>query len=245
MRFRLGPPVRRAMLTLALIAPAVVTLPATQALCMRVFHPGITLTMVGVTLGNGGGRIDVRWRSIDALGPDVPRAAVGSEDARFFAHHGFDREALCAAWAHNRRGGSVRGGSTISQQTARNLFLWQGRNWVRKGLEAWYTLFLEALVGKERILELYLNVAETGPWVFGFEAAAQHWYDRPASKLGAERAARLVSLLPSPRTRRPDGALGAKKAAWIRANPPPMPGDRRLVALQQSLDERPWWPPCP
>ena len=132
--------------------------------------------------------------------------------------------AICAALKHNAEGGRLRGGSTLSQQVAKNVFLWQGRSWARKGLEAWYTVLLEGLVPKRRILELYLNVAETGPMVFGVEAGANHHYGKSAAGLSADQAGRLAGILPDPRRRSVEGSAARERAAWIRANPAPMPG---------------------
>jgi monofunctional biosynthetic peptidoglycan transglycosylase len=201
-----------------------------QVLLLRWVDPPLTLTQLGraVALSREAGapRWPARdWAPLEALGADLPRAVVSSEDARFFLHSGFDLRGICAAWEKNRAGGRLRGGSTISQQVARNVFLWQQRSWLRKGLEAWYTVWLELLLPKARILEVYLNVAEWGPTAFGAEAAARAWYGVPAARLGAERAGRLAALLPAPVRRRPDGSAAARRAAWIAANPAPFPGD--------------------
>lgn len=201
--------------------------------------------MMGSSLENGIGRPKAQWRSMEDLGAHPARMAITSEDGHFFVHSGFDWDGICSALAHNEKGGSVRGGSTISQQTARNLFLWQRRSWLRKGLEAYYTIWLELLVPKERILEIYLNIAETGPLVFGYEAAAQHWYSRPASALNADQAARITALLPNPSERQPDGKLARKKARRLTRYPAPMPGDPGLEILQKAWDDRAWWPICP
>lgn len=172
----------------------------------------------------------------------MARAAVSSEDARFFLHDGFDWEAICGA-LDDYGDGKLRGGSTISQQVARNVFLWQERSWLRKGLETWYTFWLELLVPKERILELYLNVAETGPMTFGFEAGAQRWYHQPASGLTRAQAAGLAAILPSPRKWSPTRAPASTRAAWILANPAPFPGDKGYDALVEKWDREgrgPW-----
>src|SRR5690606_3150412 len=124
---------------------------------------------------------------------------IASEDQRFAQHHGFDLEAIRDAAERNARGGRLRGASTISQQTAKNLFLWGGRSWVRKGLEAWYTLLIEALWPKQRILEVYVNIAEFGDGVYGAQAASQRFFGKDASALTAAEAARLAAVLPSPR----------------------------------------------
>ncbi len=216
-----------------------------QVASVRWIDPPFTLTMGQRVVerawaGDGLSWVDQRWRTLDELGDTLPRAVVASEDGRFFVHAGFDYQGICAAMRANRQGQALRGGSTISQQVARNVFLVQRRSWVRKALEAWYTLWLELLVPKERILELYLNVAESGPHVFGFEAAAQHWYGRSARSLTKEQAARLVALLPSPRTRSPQGKVATAKVQWVARNPVPFPGDPGFERLEAAWDRTPW-----
>ena len=147
---------------------------------------------------------DYRWRSLDRMSPRLVEAVIASEDSTFCAHRGFDMEAIERALKANARSekrgsGRIRGGSTISQQTAKNAFLWPGRDWIRKGLEAGYTVAIEAVWGKRRIMEVYLNVAEWAPGVYGAEAAAQHWFGKSADDLTAREAARLAAILPSPR----------------------------------------------
>jgi len=126
-------------------------------------------------------------------------ALVASEDQNFAEHFGFDLKAIEKARKANERGRKIRGGSTISQQTAKNLFLWSGRSWVRKGIEAWYTLLLEAMWPKHRIIEVYANIAEFGDGVYGAQAAARTYFRKDASRLAAAEAARMAAVLPSPR----------------------------------------------
>ena len=147
---------------------------------------------------------DYRWRSLDRMSPRLVEAVIASEDSTFCAHRGFDMEAIERALKANARSekrgsGRIRGGSTISQQTAKNAFLWPGRDWIRKGLEAGYTVAIETVWGKRRIMEVYLNVAEWAPGVYGAEAASQHWFGKSADDLTAREAARLAAILPSPR----------------------------------------------
>ena len=151
--------------------------------------------------------------------PDVARrAVVAAEDQKFFEHQGFDIEAMQKAYANNqKKGRRVRGASTISQQTAKNLFLWSGGGYFRKGLEAGYTVLIEAFWPKQRILTVYLNIAEFGPGIYGVEAASQAYFKKPAAKLTASEAARLAAVLPSPRkwsVTRP-GPYVQKRSAWI------------------------------
>ncbi len=138
------------------------------------------------------------WVRLSSIAPAVPRAAIGAEDARFCTHNGFDFSAMEAAAARNATGGRLRGGSTISQQTAKNAFLWPGRSYIRKGLEAYFTVLIEAIWGKPRIMEVYLNIAEMGPGVYGVEAAAQHYFGVSAAQLSPLQAARIAAILPQP-----------------------------------------------
>ena len=149
--------------------------------------------------GDFGFRIAHDWRDLDAISPHLPVALVAAEDQNFARHVGFDLDAIEKAREANERGRKVRGGSTISQQTAKNLFLWSGRSWVRKGIEAWYTVLIEALWSKRRILEVYANVAEFGDGVYGAQAAARTYFGKDASRLSASEAARLAAVLPSPK----------------------------------------------
>jgi monofunctional biosynthetic peptidoglycan transglycosylase len=144
------------------------------------------------------------WISIDKLPSYMPLAVVASEDQRFPNHYGVDFAAISKALSQYDDGDSLRGASTITQQTAKNLFLWSGRSFVRKGLEAGFAVSLETLWGKKRILEVYLNIAEFGQGIYGVEAASQHYFGRSASKLTMNQAARLAIMLPSPRTRSPN-----------------------------------------
>jgi len=159
--------------------------------------PAPTFLMVREAIGGQG--LDYRWRSLDDISPNLVNAVIAAEDARFCEHRGFDIKAIEKALDHNARGKKVRGGSTISQQTAKNVFLWPSRDWIRKGLEAGYTVLIETIWGKRRIVEVYLNVAEWAPGVYGAQAAARHWFDKDADALTAREAARLAAILPSPR----------------------------------------------
>ena len=149
--------------------------------------------------GDGGFRIAYDWRDLDAISPQLPLALVASEDQGFAVHGGFDMKAIEQARRANAKGKRMRGGSTISQQTAKNLFLWGGRSWLRKGVEAWYTLLIEALWPKRRILEVYANVAEFGDGVYGAQAAARTYFGTDARRLSAAQAARLAAVLPNPK----------------------------------------------
>ena len=162
-------------------------------------------------------RIHYAWRGHSQISRNLPIALVAAEDQKFPEHHGFDFQAIDKAIAHNRRGRKVRGASTISQQVAKNLFLWQGRSYVRKGLEAWYTVLIETCWSKQRILDVYANIAEFGDGVYGAEAAAQKFFGKPASRLTPSESARMAAVLPSPRrysVAKP-GAYVQRRANWI------------------------------
>jgi monofunctional biosynthetic peptidoglycan transglycosylase len=163
----------------------------------RFAPPPVTpLMLIRAAEGKG---LDYRWRPLSRVSPALVQALVAAEDARFCEHRGFDAEAIRRAMANNqRRPARIRGGSTISQQTAKNVFLWPRRSWLRKGLEAYFTFLIETLWGKRRIMEVYLNVAEWGPGVYGAQAASQKWFGKDASRLTRSEAARLAAILPSP-----------------------------------------------
>lgn len=161
--------------------------------------------------------VQYRWVAAPKIAPVLRRAAVAAEDQKFWEHDGFDLEAIEKAREHNRRSKRRRGASTISQQTAKNLFLWPGGGYFRKGVEAGFTMLIETLWSKDRILEVYLNVAEFGPGIYGAEAAARAFFDKPAARLTAEEAARLVAVLPSPRkwSARNPGPYVQARTHWI------------------------------
>src|SRR3954462_2176784 len=172
----------------------------------RFVNPPFTLTMLGDTLD--GRQVDRRWMPIEAIDRDMVRAAIAAEDSKFCSHWGFDQDAIAAAMKRNAQGGSIiRGGSTISQQAAKNAFLWQGGGYVRKGIEAWFPLLIENVWGKRRIMEVYLNLAETGIGTYGANAGAQRYFGHDASAMSATEAARIAAILPLPKKR---GAIAPK-----------------------------------
>jgi monofunctional biosynthetic peptidoglycan transglycosylase len=138
------------------------------------------------------------WVSIEEISPNLQKAVIAAEDATFLSHHGFDFSAMYKAFKNNNKGKKIKGGSTISQQTAKNVFLWQGRSYVRKIFEAYFTALIELLWSKERIMEVYLNSIEMGKGVYGAEAAAQYWYKKPAADLTKREAAGIAAILPNP-----------------------------------------------
>jgi monofunctional biosynthetic peptidoglycan transglycosylase len=181
-------------------------------------------------------RPDWHWRDLEAIAPEMALAVIAAEDQRFAEHHGFDLDAIGDALAQADRGGRLRGASTLSQQVAKNLFLWPGRSWVRKGLEAWFTALIELAWPKRRILEVHLNIAEYGPGIYGVEAAARHWFGRPAARLDAGQAARLAAVLPNPRVYRVNAPTPRvqQRARWIRRQMDQLGG----VAWLERIDAR-------
>ena len=233
----------------------------------RFLPPPITpLMMLRSMQGRG---LDYRWRPLSQISPALVQAAVAGEDARFCEHQGFDVAAIRAAMRSNqRRPGRVRGGSTISQQTAKNAFLWPGRTFVRKGVEAWFTVLIEKLWGKRRIMEVYLNIVEMGPGVYGAEAAAQHYFHVDSSQLTNLQASRLAAIFPNPlkwqaatpgryvqkRSRRIGGGMGlvrngglaacVGKLSGVAPSAPPIlnaapPAAARAFIQQQAREEEP------
>ena len=157
-----------------------------------------TMLMDGEAISN-------EWESLDNIDRNLVSAVIAAEDSRFCEHYGFDSEAIEQAMRENleaaKSGGRIRGGSTISQQTAKNVFLWQGGGFFRKGLEAWFTFWIETIWGKRRIMEVYLNVAETGIGTYGAEAGSQRYFGHSAARLSPDEASRMAAALPSPKKR--------------------------------------------
>jgi monofunctional glycosyltransferase len=198
----------------------VLRLPVPMVLLLAVVQPPTTMIMLKRTaerLADGKSpaypRRTVVGRS--QISAQLRRAVLASEDDRFFLHHGFDLVEIDKALEKRKRGGRLRGASTLTQQVAKNIFLWEGRSYVRKGLEAYLTLWLELLLTKERILDLYLNLAEWGDGVFGAEAAARKHYGKPALNLTREEAARLAAILPSPLRWSPGGSVASLRIGAI------------------------------
>ncbi len=168
-------------------------------LAYRFVNPPITITMIGDMIAGRGATKD--WMPIGDIDRDMVRGAIAAEDGKFCSHHGFDFEAIEDAMKRNASGGRIRGGSTISQQTAKNAFLWQGGGYARKGVEAWFTFLIEHLWGKRRIMEVYLNLAETGIGTYGVNAGSQRYFGHDASAMSATEAARIAAVLPLPKKR--------------------------------------------
>ncbi|MFJ4196385.1 monofunctional biosynthetic peptidoglycan transglycosylase [Pseudomonas sp. NPDC089534] len=181
------------------------------------------------------------WKPWDEISDDLKVAVIAGEDQKFPEHWGFDISAIRAALAHNELGGSIRGASTLSQQVSKNLFLWSGRSYLRKGLEAWFTALIEVLWPKQRILEVYLNSVEWGDGVFGAEAAARHHFGTGARSLSRQQSSLLAAVLPNPRAwsaSRPSPYV-LRRASWIRQQMNQLGGDSYLVGLNDSR-RAPW-----
>ena len=188
--------------------------------------PPVTLTML---LDPNGFTKD--WTPLSRIDRNMVGAVIAAEDGKFCSHDGFDREAIEKAIERNADGGKLRGGSTISQQTAKNVFLWQGTGWtryVRKGLETWFTFLIEMIWDKRRIMEVYLNVAETGIGTYGVEAGAQRYYRKSAARLSPVEAARIAAALPSPKKR---GVANPKGCLLYTS---PSPRDRQKSRMPSS-----------
>ncbi len=183
-----------------------------------------------------GDAVHYRWVPWEQIAPELALAVVAAEDQRFPEHHGFDLDAIRDAAAEYRSGDRLRGASTISQQVAKNLFLWQGRSYLRKAAEVWFTVLLETLWPKQRILEIYLNIAEMGPGLYGVGAASERYFGRPPANIRPSQAALLAAVLPSP-TRydlnRPSEHL-RERQAWILEQMRSLGGPAYLIGLTGS-----------
>jgi len=208
---------------LAFVAAGLMALSVVWVGLYRLIAPPVTPLML--LRAADGAAMTHDWRPLGAIAPALGHAVIAAEDSGFCRHWGFEWVAVRKAWAsyqaNSGNGDRLRGGSTISQQVAKNAFLWPGRNWLRKGLEAWFTLLIEGIWPKRRILEVYLNVVEWGNGVYGAESAARRHFGKPASALSATEAARLAVVLPAPRRWSPTAP-----PAWSR---------RRLTAIRQGM----------
>ena len=186
----------------------------------RFVDPPTTSLMLRDTLE--GHSVAHSWRDLEEIHPNMPRAVITAEDRDFCAHNGFDMEAIRSAMVSNMKGERLRGGSTISQQTAKNAFLWGERSWVRKGLEAYFTFLIERIWGKRRIMEVYLNIAETGINTYGVEEGAKRYFGHGANQLTRREAGQIAAVLPAPQTRSGKNPRGAVRRyarnieRWIR-----------------------------
>lgn len=222
-----------------------VVISALMVLAMRWVPPVGSALMVERKVQSwiSGKPIDLQrsWQPWERISDDLKLAVIAGEDQKFSSHWGFDISAIRAAFVHNEQGGPIRGASTLSQQVAKNLFLWSGRSYLRKGLEAWFTTLIEVMWPKQRILEVYLNTAEWGTGVFGAQAAAQYHFGVNAAALSRQQASQLAAVLPNPRNwsaSRPS-AYVARRAAWIRQQMGQLGGDEYLKTLNSSRSA-PW-----
>ena len=211
---------RRLLRRVLLVVATVLLAPVPLILLFAVIQPPMTSVMVHQTvtrLVTGTAPVWPRHTPVDrsAIAPALRRAVLASEDDRFYLHHGIDFVEIDNALARAKRGGRLRGASTLTQQVAKNLFLWNGRSYLRKGLEVYLTLWLELLLSKDRILDLYLNLAEWGPSTYGAEAAARLHFRKSAAALTRDEAARLAAILPSPRRWAPSGSIASRRSAVI------------------------------
>ncbi|TBU94836.1 monofunctional biosynthetic peptidoglycan transglycosylase [Stutzerimonas kirkiae] len=215
---------------------------ALLVLALRWLPPPVTALMIERKLNawsEGGSLVLERtWRPWAELPDDLKMAVIAAEDQRFAEHWGFDLAAIRAALAHNEQGGSLRGASTLSQQVAKNLFLWSGRSWPRKGLEAWFTALIELLWPKQRTLEVYLNSVEWGDGIFGAEAAARHHFGITAAQLSQQQAAQLAAVLPNPHrwsAGKPDSHV-LSRASWVRQQMRQLGGHHYLQRLSSQTE---------
>ena len=202
-------------------------------LLIRFVDPPITITQItSIIEGNGFKRTHV---SLDEMSTAAKLAVIASEDQLFPDHNGFDIKGIERALAFNKKkkGKKIRGASTISQQVAKNVFLWQGRSWFRKGLEVYFTFMIELVWSKQRILEVYLNEAEMGKGIFGIEAAAKKYFKKPASKLTRTEAAMIAASLPNPvrYTVKPESTYVSRKYPWVLRQMNNLDGDPDVMAI--------------
>jgi monofunctional biosynthetic peptidoglycan transglycosylase len=220
---------RRSLFRLLIKWPAIillflVTLSIIQVVIFRYINPPFTPLMIYWWVKGEG--IDYRWRPLSMISPSLQQAVMASEDQLFRTHHGFDFDQIHRAIKENMRTGKLRGASTITMQVSKNLYLWQGQSWVRKGLEAYYTVLLEFIWPKWRIMEVYLNIVEWGRGIYGAEAAARRYFNCPASKLTRPQCAILAAVLPNPRK-------------WSPLRPTPYIIERQATILDQIDGFRP------
>jgi monofunctional glycosyltransferase len=222
---------------------AALLLSAGSVLALRWVDPWTTAFMSGARIGallhgEFGFHNDYEWVDLDDISPHAAIAVIAAEDQQFPFHAGFDFKSIREAVRHNASSRRVRGASTISQQVSKNLFLWPGHSWVRKGLEVWFTVLIEAMWPKERILEVYLNVAEFGPGVWGVEAASQRYFGKPAARLTRWQSATLAAVLPNPKIMHAD-----RPSAYVAGRRSRILGQMRALGgpayLKQLDDEEP------
>lgn len=219
--------IRRGLRWTGIFMLAWLVVTTTAVLCLRWVDPPFTSFMIRDRMGawfdgDKTYHFEHQWADFNRIARPMKLAVIASEDQKFPDHYGFDIESMERAWEHNQHGRKVKGASTISQQVAKNLYLWPGRSLFRKSIEAYFTLLLETLCSKQRILEIYLNSAEFGKGVFGVEAASKRFFHKTAVQLNASEAALLAAVLPAPKrlqVNKPSSYLRARQA-WIEAQMP-------------------------
>ncbi|HEV2284944.1 MAG TPA: monofunctional biosynthetic peptidoglycan transglycosylase [Steroidobacteraceae bacterium] len=223
------------------VALAWLLLTAIPVLVLRWLHPLTTAFMLearadAALAGQHGYRLDYRWASLEQISPHAAIAVIASEDQQFPFHAGFDFGSIREAVRASEHGKRLRGASTISQQVAKNLFLWPGHSFVRKALEAWFTVLIETLWPKERILEMYLNVAQFGDGVYGVQAAAMRFWHTPAARLTSGEAALLAAVLPNPLRLHPErpSAYVLERRDWILGQMRGLGGAGYLRAIEKE-----------
>jgi monofunctional biosynthetic peptidoglycan transglycosylase len=240
---RFGKAISMLQLLFRRVAKGLLWFAATSVVLVLIFRwvpPPFTALMVERKIESwfDGQPIDLQrdWQSWDNLSDDLKVAVIAGEDQKFAEHWGFDIDAIQAALVHNEQGGSLRGASTLSQQVSKNLFLWSGRSYFRKGLEAWFTALIEVFWSKQRILEVYLNSVEWDDGVFGAQAAAQHHFHVNASQLSNQQASYLAAVLPNPRewSASHPSSYVSRRAGWIRQQMRQLGGDEYLTGLNHS-----------
>jgi monofunctional glycosyltransferase len=212
-------------------------------LLLKWVNPPVTITQLGSFFRGEGLKRD--YVSLEAIHPNARLAVMAAEDQLFPDHNGFDWKSIEKAMEYNKRKPNrVRGASTLSQQTAKNVFLWQGRSWLRKGLEMYFTAMIELVWGKRRILEVYLNVIEMGKGIYGIEAASQAYFKKSASKLNRIEAAQIAACLPNPKknTVKPLSRYVSVRSGWVGRQMNNLDGDADIQRLiydrQQSLNQK-------
>jgi monofunctional biosynthetic peptidoglycan transglycosylase len=213
--------IRRILVRTLLIVAVLAVVPILPILALRWIPPPTSSVMAQRRVQSWWSgrdyRVDYRWVHRKRISPQAALAFIAAEDQNFETHHGFDLKSIQKAMDAHERGRRLRGASTLSQQVAKNLFLWSGRSFVRKGLEAYFTVLIEVALSKRRILEVYLNIVELGDGVFGVEAASRRYFNKSAASLSAEEAALLAAVLPNPLRLRADrpSAYVNERRAWI------------------------------
>jgi len=207
-------------------------------LVLKWINPPVTVTQLGSWLTGHGLKRD--YVNASRMSENAKLAVIASEDQLFADHNGFDFKSIEKAMKHNSKSRSLRGASTISQQTAKNVFLWQGRSWLRKAMETYFTFMIELVWGKKRILEVYMNVAEMGNGIFGIEAAAQNNFKKPATRLSQQEAAMIAACLPNPKkyTVKPVSRPVAIRYPWIMRQMNNLSGDEDLAPIVETSAQK-------